>query len=98
MTYPLQIVFGGANSYQFQGTIASLDYTYTLFNYNMVPIEAYADISVMRIYQPSMSSPDLVNSIPLTAKTGGQYLSSVRATKSTSSATQQFNLKKGAGT
>jgi len=97
MTYPLQVVFGGANSYSFQGTIASLDYTYTLFNYNMVPIEAYADISVMRIYQPSMSSPDLVNSLPMTASVGGQYLSSVKATQSTSSATQQFNLKKGSG-
>jgi cell wall-associated NlpC family hydrolase len=97
MTYPLQVVFGGANSYQFQGVIAELDYTYTLFDQNMIPIEAYADVSVMRIYQPSMSSPDLVNALPMTASTGGQYLSSVKATQSTSSATAQFNLKKGTG-
>jgi cell wall-associated NlpC family hydrolase len=97
MTYPLQVVFGGANSYSFQGTIASLDYTYTLFDHNMIPIEAYADISVMRIYQPAMSSPDLVNSLPLTASTGGQYLSSVKATQSTAGSTAQFNLKKGTG-
>jgi hypothetical protein len=92
MTYPLQVVFGGANSYSFQGTISSLDYTYTLFNKDMIPIEAYADIGVMRIYQPSMSSPDLVNSLPMTASVGGQYLSSVKATQSTAATTAQFNL------
>ena len=46
----------------------------------------------MRIYQPSMSSPDLVNSLPMTASVGGQYLSSVKATQSTAATTAQFNL------
>jgi cell wall-associated NlpC family hydrolase len=98
MTYPLQVVFGGANSYQFQGVISQFDYVYTLFDRNMIPIEAYADIGIMRIYQPDMSSPDLVNSLPMTAATAGQYLSSTQgATGPRSAATQQFNLKKGTG-
>lgn len=91
MTYPLQVVFGGANSYQFQGVIAGLDYYYTLFSKDMIPIEAYADVQVMRIYQPSMSSPDLVNNLPMTAANGKQYLAAPKQV------TQPFNLKKGTG-
>jgi hypothetical protein len=74
---PLQIVFGGDNSIQFQGVITSLDYTYTLFDKKMVPVEAYADVSVMRVYQPSMSGKDLVSSlITQTGQVGPQKLPS----------------------
>jgi cell wall-associated NlpC family hydrolase len=91
MTYPLQVVFGGSNSYQFQGVIAGLDYYYTLFSKDMIPIEAYADLQVMRIYQPSMSSPDLVKTLPMTGSTGSQYLAAP------SQVTKPFNLQKGSG-
>jgi hypothetical protein len=93
MTYPLQVVFGGSNSYQFQGTIAEMDYTYTLFSKDMIPIEAYCDLSIMRIYQPSMSSPDLVNSVVMRAATGKQYLANPAASAS-SFANTPFNLPK----
>ena len=49
---PLQIVFGGKNALRFQGVMAGFDYTFTLFDANMIPIEAYADISIMRVVQP----------------------------------------------
>jgi hypothetical protein len=58
---PIQVVFGGANSIQFQGQLVQLDYTYTLFDSNMVPIEAEADIGVMRLYNPTLTCADLVN-------------------------------------
>lgn len=57
---PVQIVFGGPNSMQFQGVFAGFDYTYTLFDVNMIPVEATADVSIMKQYQPNMSSADLV--------------------------------------
>jgi hypothetical protein len=60
---PLQVVFGGANSLQFQGVIAGFDYTFTMFDVNMVPIEAYADIQVMRVFLPTSSQPDLVSGL-----------------------------------
>lgn len=63
MTIPLQVVFGGPNSMQFQGIIASLDYTFTRFSADMIPVEAYADVSVMRLYQPASSGADLVQSL-----------------------------------
>jgi len=94
-TLPIQVVFGGANSYQFMGQIASLDWTYTLFDRNMVPVEAFADLSVMRIYLPDMASPPLTNSLPLTAAMGGQYLPSLQASQSTLPAAGKFNAKKG---
>jgi hypothetical protein len=96
MTYPLQVVFGGSNSYQFQGTIAGMDYYYTLFSKDMIPIEAYADLQIMRIYQPSMSSPDLVNATYMTATTGKQY--AVNTIKASNFNNAPFNLpKKGTG-
>ena len=64
----LQVVFGGPNSIQFQGMIASFDYTYTMFDHNMVPIEAQCDIQIMRMYLPNLSSADIVN--PLITQMG----------------------------
>jgi cell wall-associated NlpC family hydrolase len=61
MSLPVQVVFGGPNSIQFQGQIASLDYTYTLFDVNMVPIECTADIGIMRLYNPTISSAPIIN-------------------------------------
>lgn len=58
---PLQVVLGGSNSYQFQGLIASFNYSYTLFSKDMVPIEATCDISIMRMYLPNLSSADVMN-------------------------------------
>jgi cell wall-associated NlpC family hydrolase len=64
----LQVVFGGPNSIQFQGMIASMDYTYTMFDHNMVPVEASVDLTVMRMYLPNLSSADIVN--PLVSQMG----------------------------
>jgi len=58
---PIQVVFGGPKSFQFQGMIMSLTYTFTLFDVNMIPVEATASVSVLRQYQPSLSNADLVN-------------------------------------
>jgi len=58
---PVQVVFGGPFSIQFQGYIASFDYTYTMFDANMVPVECTCDISILRQYLPTQSSYDLVN-------------------------------------
>jgi hypothetical protein len=59
---PIQIVFGGANSIQFQGRIQSLQYTYTRFDTNMIPVEASVDIGVMRVYNPPATA-DLVTAM-----------------------------------
>ena len=56
MALPLQVVFGGANSIQFQGLIAGMSYVYTLFDTNMIPIEATVDLQVMRMYLPNLTS------------------------------------------
>jgi hypothetical protein len=69
-TIPLQVVFGGYNSFQFQGVIAGFDYTYTIFNNAMIPVECYADIQVMRLYQPNVSA-DLVNALVNTTNQSG---------------------------
>lgn len=63
MGLPLQVVFGGPNSMQFQGTISKLEYTFTIFDSNMIPVEATADVEVMRVYQPQQSTAPLVQSI-----------------------------------
>jgi hypothetical protein len=60
---PVQVVFGGQNSLQFQGQIVQFDYTYTLFDVNMIPIEASADIGIMQIANPMNSSAPLVNAM-----------------------------------
>jgi hypothetical protein len=87
-----QVAFGGPNALQFQGTIASFDYVYTLFDVNMIPIEAYADISVMRIYMPSKSSAPLTSSlVTRTGQVGGQILPQ---TKGASGPTQTFSVKR----
>ena len=49
---PVQLVFGGANSMQFQGRVQSISYTYTRFDSNMIPVEASVDIGVQRVYNP----------------------------------------------
>jgi hypothetical protein len=61
----IQVVFGGpmgnaANGYMFQGLISSMDYTYTLFSSDMIPLEAQVDIGIMRVYQPNLSSADVL--------------------------------------
>jgi len=72
---PVQVVFGGPNSIQFQGYISSLDYTYTLFDVNMIPIECYVDVGVMRVYNPSQSGADLTAGlITQTGQVGPQKL------------------------
>jgi hypothetical protein len=64
----VQVVFGGQYSYQFQGMIASLDYEYSLFDANMIPIEATATIGIMTRWLPMLSSADIVN--PLVTQMG----------------------------
>jgi cell wall-associated NlpC family hydrolase len=64
----VQVVFGGQMSYQFQGVIASLDYEYSLFDGNMIPIEATATVGIMRRWLPMISSADIVN--PLVTQMG----------------------------
>ena len=62
-TIPLQIVFGGKNTLRFQGIMSSFQYAFTLFDGNMIPVEANAEISVMRVYNPDQRrSPTFVNS------------------------------------
>jgi len=85
---PVQVVLGGPNSIQFQGYIGSMSYTYTMFDANMIPIEASVDISILRQYLPSLSSADLVN--PLVTQVG--YLGSVTFPYSPKST---FNSKSG---
>jgi hypothetical protein len=70
---PVQVVFGGSNSLQFQGQIAQLDYTYTLFDSRMIPIECTCDVGIMRLYNPTNSSAAIVN--PLIKQYGqvGQF-------------------------
>jgi len=75
MSLPIQVVFGSPPGspgwgYQFQGLISSLDYTYTLFSKDMIPIEATVDIGIMRMYLPNLSSADVMN--PLVSDKG-QY-------------------------
>lgn len=60
---PVQVVFGGPNSYQFQGSITTLNYNYTMFDSNMIPLAAEADIQVMRVYHPQMLKPNIVSSL-----------------------------------
>jgi hypothetical protein len=60
---PVQVVFGGPKAIQFVGRIASLATTYTLFSREMVPIQASVDVSVIRQYQPTLTSYDLVSSL-----------------------------------
>lgn len=64
----VQVVFGGQYSYQFQGNMASLQYEYTMFDANMIPIEAKATVGIMRRYLPMLSSADIVN--PLVSQMG----------------------------
>jgi hypothetical protein len=45
-----------------------MDYTYTMFDVNMVPIEATMDLAIMRMYLPTSSSADIVN--PLVTQFG----------------------------
>ena len=77
---PIQVVFGGPNSLQFQGRIMQFDYTYTRFDINMIPIEATADIQVMRAYNPP-STTDMVTGLVQTpaylTTAGGPYVSSI---------------------
>jgi hypothetical protein len=68
MSLPVQVVFGKANSIQFQGLIASIDYTYTMFSKDMIPVEASVDIGVMRLYLPQNAQADLAN------QTAHQYM------------------------
>jgi NlpC/P60 family len=72
---PVQVAIGGPNSMQFQGYIASLDYTYTIFDSNMIPIECYIDIGIMRVYNPTESGADLTSAlITSTGQVGPQKL------------------------
>ena len=58
---PLQIIFGGSKSIQFQGVIVQMDVTYTMFSADMIPTEASVDIGVMRLYLPQMAGANLLN-------------------------------------
>jgi hypothetical protein len=74
---PVQVAFGGPNSMQFQGFISSLDYTFTVFNSQMIPVECYVDIGVMRVYNPTESGADLTSSlVTQTGQVGTQKLPS----------------------
>jgi hypothetical protein len=52
---PIQVVFGGPNSLQFQGRLSEMDYVYTRFDKNMIPIECSVDITMLRIINPPKS-------------------------------------------
>lgn len=61
MANPVQAVFGNQNSVIFNGYITSLSYEYTLFSKDMIPIECYANISILlQWFNPGK---DIVNSI-----------------------------------
>jgi hypothetical protein len=64
----VQVVFGGQYSYQFQGNMAQLEYEYTMFDADMIPVEAKATVGIMRRYLPMLSSADIVN--PLVTQMG----------------------------
>ena len=70
---PLQVVFGGKNALRFQGIFSGLDYTFTLFDTNMIPIEATATVSIMRVYNPTI--PDINSLFSQTNPVGPQSLS-----------------------
>jgi hypothetical protein len=59
---PVQVVFGGENSFQFQGLIQGLDVNYTRFDGNMVPIEATVNVQLLQIYAPP-AGDDLSSSV-----------------------------------
>ena len=62
---PVQCVFGTQNSVIFNGIISSFSYTYTLFSADMIPIECYADISLLLQYQANgMDIINAVNNVP----------------------------------
>jgi hypothetical protein len=68
---PVQVVFGAGNSIQFQGFMTSLNYAFTLFSSDMIPVEAWAQIQVMRVWNPSESGADLVSQLITTSGQGG---------------------------
>jgi hypothetical protein len=68
---PLQVVFGGPNTLMFQGMMQSLSYDFTIFDTNMVPVEAYAQVSILRMYEPANSQKDIISPIT-TSATGAQ--------------------------
>lgn len=57
----VQVVFGTNNSIIYNGYISSLNYEYTMFSVDMVPIECYVNISIWMVYQPS--GQDIINSV-----------------------------------
>lgn len=61
----LQVVFGGSNSFQFQGIMQALSVTYTRFSRDMVPTEATADIQMLQIFNPGTGNTagDLSNNL-----------------------------------
>lgn len=48
----VQVVFGGPNSFQFQGLLQGLSVNYTRYDGNMVPTEATAQIELLLVYSP----------------------------------------------
>jgi cell wall-associated NlpC family hydrolase len=78
---PVQVVFGGVNSISFQGYIAECDYTYTIFDVNMVPVECTVNVSVQRTFMNADGVSPIVNALsrqffqqgkPVTGLSGGQ--------------------------
>lgn len=70
MAVPVQVAFGGVNSYQFQAYMNSVDYQYTMFSDQMIPIECYMTLSCTRVYVPSATEDianNLVNANPYNA-------------------------------
>lgn len=87
---PVQVVLGGQNSLQFQGQIVQCDYTYTLFDVNMIPIEVSADVGIMRLYNPTNSSAPIIN--PLIKQYGqSSRTTPIATTWGSSSAGATFN-------
>ena len=68
----VQVIIGGANSIQFQGLISMMNYTYTLFDSNMVPVEATVSLAINRQYMPQFAggkgAPDIVS--PMVSQLG----------------------------
>jgi hypothetical protein len=60
---PVQVVFGGANSVRFTGRIASLDYSYDLFSKDMIPLQATANIGIVKVMNATDTSQDLITSL-----------------------------------
>jgi hypothetical protein len=92
---PVQVAFGGPNSLQFQGYITALDYTYTMFSVDMIPVECSVDVTIMRMYLPEHSNADLVNPLITQGPGAAVFPFSPTSTWNPTSGIVQINRKGG---